>query len=70
MLTAARAQSCLGRYTQPTTLSLAEASSPEKQEKLKALPSFFDAEWLHTQQLRATSADGTEVGGVHQRSPG
>jgi prolyl oligopeptidase len=48
-------------YTQPATLSLAEAGSPEKQEPLKALPSFFDAEDLTTEQHFATSADGTKV---------
>ena len=48
-------------YTKPTTLSLADASSPEEQEPLKALPAFFDADGIHTQQLFATSADGTKV---------
>ena len=48
-------------YTQPTTLSIADAASPEEQEPLKALPAFFDASGLQTQQLFATSADGTKV---------
>jgi len=48
-------------YTQPTTLSLADAASPDVQEPLKALPAFFDATGLTTQQHFATSADGTKV---------
>jgi len=48
-------------YTQPTTLSIANAVAPEKMEALKALPAFFDAEGLTTEQLFATSADGTQV---------
>ena len=48
-------------YTQPTTLSLADASNPDEQEPLKSLPAFYDASGLQTQQLYATSADGTRV---------
>ena len=49
-------------YTQPTTLAIAEsAATPDQQEALKALPSFYDAAGLATQQLYATSADGTKV---------
>jgi len=48
-------------YTQPTSLSIADAASPESQDKLKCLPSFFDSQGLHTQQLRATSTDGTQI---------
>jgi len=48
-------------YTQPTSYSIAEAGSPKKQELLKSLPAFFNADGLKTQQLFATSADGTRV---------
>jgi len=48
-------------YTQPTSYSLAHASTPDKQELLKALPTFYDASGLHTEQLFATSEDGTKV---------
>lgn len=48
-------------YTQPTTLAIAEASAPDEQEPLKALPSFFDATGLKAQQHYATSDDGTKV---------
>jgi prolyl oligopeptidase len=48
-------------YTQPTTLALADAAAPEAQEKLKALPAFFNAEGLRTEQHYATSADGTKI---------
>ena len=48
-------------YTQPTTLALAEAATPELVESLKALPAFYDAEGVQTQQFFATSADGTKV---------
>jgi len=48
-------------YTQPTTLSLAEAASPQRQEPLKALPAFYDTAGLTTTQYFATSADGTRV---------
>ena len=50
-------------YTQPTTYSIARADKPlvEHQERLKALPAMYDAAGLHTQQLEATSADGTKV---------
>lgn len=48
-------------YTQPTTLLLAEASNPQEQEKLKALPAFYDAEGLTTEQHFATSEDGTKI---------
>jgi len=48
-------------YTQPTTLAIADASSPEETEALKALPAFFDASGVQTQQCYAESADGTKV---------
>ena len=48
-------------YTQPTTLALAEAAAPAEQEPLKSLPAFYEAAGLQTQQLFATSADGTKV---------
>jgi len=48
-------------YTQPTTLAIAEAAAPAEQERLKSLPAFYEAEGLQTQQLFATSADGTRV---------
>lgn len=48
-------------YTQPTTYSLADAATPDVQEPLKSLPSFFDAEGLTTQQHFATSLDGTKI---------
>lgn len=48
-------------YTQPTTLSLIDASMPDERTQLKTLPAFFNATGLHTQQLRAISADGTEI---------
>ena len=48
-------------FTQPTTLSLATASAPQQLEPLKSLPAYFDAAGLETQQLFATSADGTKV---------
>jgi len=48
-------------YTQPTTLALADASTPAKTEALKALPAQYDASKVRTQQFYATSADGTEV---------
>ena len=47
------------RYTQPTTLALAAASSPDAAEALKALPAFYDAGGVTTQQFTAASADGT-----------
>ena len=47
------------RYTQPTTLALAAASSPDAAEALKALPAFYDARGVTTQQFTAASADGT-----------
>ena len=37
-------------YTQPTTLALADAASPDVQEPLKALPAFYDASGVCTQQ--------------------
>ena len=43
------------------TLSLATASAPDAREPLKSLPAFYDAAGLQTQQLYATSADGTKV---------
>jgi len=48
-------------YTQPTTLAIADAATPDAQTPLKSLPAFYDASGLHTQQLFATSADGTKV---------
>ena len=48
-------------YTQPTSLSLAEAGAPDRREPLKSLPAFYDATGVQTQQLFATSADGTKV---------
>ena len=48
-------------YTQPTTLAIAEAAAPAEQEPLKSLPAFYEAAGLQTQQLFATSADGTQV---------
>jgi len=48
-------------YTQPTTLALAAASSPDAAEALKALPAFYDARGVTTQQFTAASADGTAV---------
>jgi len=48
-------------YIQPTTYSLAHANSPTVQEKLKALPAFYDASGLQSEQFEATSADGTKV---------
>ena len=48
-------------YTQPTTLALAQAAAPAEQEPLKTLPAFYEAAGLQTQQLFATSADGTKV---------
>ena len=48
-------------FTQPPTLSLATASAPDAREPLKSLPAFYDAAGLQTQQLYATSADGTKV---------
>ena len=48
-------------YTEPTTLAIAEAAAPADQERLKSLPAFYEAAGLQTQQLFATSADGTRV---------
>jgi prolyl oligopeptidase len=48
-------------YTQPTTLAVADAATPDQTEALKALPAFFDASGVSTQQFYATSADGTQV---------
>ena len=48
-------------YTQPTTLAIAEAAAPAEQERLKSLPAFYEVEGLQTEQLFATSADGTKV---------
>src|SRR5207253_5048222 len=47
-------------FTEPTTLYLATAGKKER-EKLKALPAFFDAKGLVTEQFEATSKDGTKV---------
>lgn len=46
---------------QPTTLALADAAAPSAQQQLKALPAFYDTTGLQTEQLFATSADGTRV---------
>jgi hypothetical protein len=48
-------------YVLPTTYSLAHADSPQKEEKLKALPAFYNADGLKAEQLHATSLDGTTV---------
>jgi len=48
-------------YTQPTAYELATAEAPEKKERIKALPSFYDASGLTTEQRFATSKDGTRV---------
>ena len=48
-------------YTQPSTYSIAEAASPAKQETLKVLPSFYNAEGQRVEQFKAVSADGTEA---------
>ena len=48
-------------YTQPTSLSLAEAATPGESEELKALPAQYDASGLRTEQHYATSADGTKI---------
>jgi prolyl oligopeptidase len=48
-------------YTQPTTLSIADAAAPQEQERLKSLPAFFDASGITTTQHFATSADGARV---------
>jgi len=48
-------------YTQPTTLAIADAASPDAAEALKALPDFFDSTGVRTQQFYAESADGTRV---------
>jgi len=48
-------------YTQPTTYSIATADKAAAQERLKALPAFFDASGLESQQFDATSLDGTRV---------
>jgi len=48
-------------YTQPTSYSIAEAKAPQAQELLKSLPAFYDAAGLQTEQLFATSKDGTKV---------
>ena len=48
-------------YTQPTTLAIADAATPDDTTTLKSLPSFFDADGVHTEQHYATSADGTKV---------
>src|SRR5205085_4879644 len=47
-------------FLQPNTLYLATPGSNER-EKLKSLPSFFDAKGLKTVQYEATSKDGTKV---------
>ena len=48
-------------YTMPTTYSLAHAERPTKQEKLKALPAFYDVTGLLSEQYEAISLDGTKV---------
>ena len=46
-------------YLTPTTLLMVDIG--QKPEKLKAMPAFFDAEGLVTEQQFATSKDGTKV---------
>ena len=46
-------------FLTPTTLSLVEIG--QQPEKLKAMPAFFDADGLVTEQQFATSKDGTKV---------
>jgi prolyl oligopeptidase len=46
-------------FLTPTTLSLVQIGQPP--EKLKAMPAFFDAEGLVTEQNFATSKDGTKI---------
>ena len=57
-------------YARPTTLAIADAGAPDAAEPLKALPSFFDASGLATQQLYAASADGTVPGFYYGEIPG
>ncbi|HEX3988875.1 MAG TPA: prolyl oligopeptidase family serine peptidase [Verrucomicrobiae bacterium] len=47
-------------FLTPSSLFMGVAGKPET-EKLKALPSFFDARGLEIQQFDATSKDGTRV---------
>lgn len=47
-------------FLEPTTLYLAKAGS-DSHEKLRALPTFFDARGLRVVQHMATSKDGTKV---------
>ncbi len=47
-------------FLTPPTLYLGKAGA-HGQEKLKSLPSFFNADGLETQQFEATSKDGTRV---------
>mmetsp|Transcript_35843 Transcript_35843/g.94181 ORF Transcript_35843/g.94181 Transcript_35843/m.94181 type:complete len:766 (-) Transcript_35843:77-2374(-) len=48
-------------YIQPTTYSLASAEAPTKQERLKALPTMYDASGCLVSQHEALSEDGTKV---------
>ena len=49
-------------YTQPPSYAIApSASDPDTSTMLKSLPAFYDASGLQTQQLFATSDDGTKV---------
>ncbi|KAL3928427.1 MAG: hypothetical protein SGPRY_002391 [Prymnesium sp.] len=53
-------------FTQPSSYSLAHATNPRKQarlrrELLKSLPAFYDSSGVRAEQLFATSADGTMV---------
>jgi len=47
-------------FVEPTTLYLATSGKNER-EKLKFLPSFFDARGLKVSQFEATSPDGTKI---------
>jgi prolyl oligopeptidase len=47
-------------FIEPTSLHLATAGKTER-EKMKALPAFFDAKGLVTEQFEATSKDGTKI---------
>ena len=46
-------------FTTPTTLWLSEAGG--EPAKVKSMPAFFDATGMKTEQLEATSADGTRI---------
>jgi prolyl oligopeptidase len=47
-------------FLEPTTLYLGKAGT-DKREKLKSLPTFFDAKGLKVVQHEATSKDGTKI---------